>query len=440
MAWTQPFVNNLETRPKDYKVQEDNLIIRIKPSGYKGYYAYIGYGLKAVHLGNHPELTLKEAKIKKNELYHDKYMGKLEETNLSFKEYTESEDFIDWSIGFRDSHELRMDSLNQVINPIIGSIKIRDLSQQHITRFINKRKAKGTANSTINRNLTDIRAVLRHAHDNEMIHKLIKIKSLKEDQVRERRPLTKLELKKLREACRDHGAYYEKRKHLPVIVDLALETGGRKNEILQLEWGDIIDKGMTEEEVIIPAIGEDDELREEARVLLRNSGANETFIRFRGTTTKTKQTRLVPISEQMTLILKNYYMFDWQGPTEYADKLNKITKDGVIGMNLFFEEDKKKKLFPMKDIKTTFNNAKRKAGLDDDITFHNLRHHYCSMAIASGMDLHYVKELAGHHSIKTTELYLSTQYEEKRIQQQRYIEYLGIHSDEEEEDTLGKSF
>ena len=56
----------------------------------------------------------------------------------------------------------------------------------------------------------------------------------------------------------------------------------------------------------------------------------------------------------------------------------------------------------------SFNTARDKAGLDKDVTLHSLRHNFCSKALEAGMSLHCVKDLEGHASITTTEIYLHT--------------------------------
>ena len=59
----------------------------------------------------------------------------------------------------------------------------------------------------------------------------------------------------------------------------------------------------------------------------------------------------------------------------------------------------------MKDIKTAFNSAKKRAKLDKEVTFHSLRHTFCTRAL-DHMNINDVKKLAGHSDIRTTQQYL----------------------------------
>lgn len=52
-----------------------------------------------------------------------------------------------------------------------------------------------------------------------------------------------------------------------------------------------------------------------------------------------------------------------------------------------------------------FKKACRAAGLDDSIHFHSLRHSFASNLVQKGVSLYSVKELLGHASISTTEIY-----------------------------------
>ena len=70
----------------------------------------------------------------------------------------------------------------------------------------------------------------------------------------------------------------------------------------------------------------------------------------------------------------------------------------------------------IKDIKTGFHTACKKAGIND-FRFHDLRHTAASWMVMEGVSLYAVKEILGHSDIKTTQRYahLSPGYLENEI-------------------------
>ncbi|MFA6978630.1 MAG: tyrosine-type recombinase/integrase [Ignavibacteriaceae bacterium] len=56
-------------------------------------------------------------------------------------------------------------------------------------------------------------------------------------------------------------------------------------------------------------------------------------------------------------------------------------------------------------ISKKFKNACKAAGIDNSIHFHSLRHSFASNLVQKGVSLYAIKELLGHSSITTTEIY-----------------------------------
>ena len=246
MAWTQATINNLKPKDKPYKKQEDNLVVKLQATGLIVYYAYIRRQYQ--YLGEHSALTLRQAKMKKEALFHDMYMGKLEETKITFEEFVFSKDFLEWSEGNRKTHQARIASMKATILPILGKEKIAKISAIDISRYKNSRLKAGVKQTTINRELNDISGVLTQAFEFEYINQPIKIKKFSEDRGKERRVLEDWEVKALRESAYSaeglNQRQYFQKKHIGLVIDIALWCGLRKGEILQLTWGDIIRKGF----------------------------------------------------------------------------------------------------------------------------------------------------------------------------------------------------
>ena len=62
-------------------------------------------------------------------------------------------------------------------------------------------------------------------------------------------------------------------------------------------------------------------------------------------------------------------------------------------------------LFRQEFISKKFKKAVRASGLSDKIHFHTLRHSFASNLVQNGVSLYVVKELLGHESISTTQIY-----------------------------------
>jgi integrase/recombinase XerD len=101
---------------------------------------------------------------------------------------------------------------------------------------------------------------------------------------------------------------------------------------------------------------------------------------------KGKKDRIVPISENIIEMLRNYYKM--YKPKEWLF-------EGQYPGDKYSEESLAKVL----------KNACAKAGMKKPVTLHWLRHSYATHLLESGTDLRYIQELLGHKNSKTTEIY-----------------------------------
>ncbi len=135
-------------------------------------------------------------------------------------------------------------------------------------------------------------------------------------------------------------------EHLRPILVTAYCTGMRKNEILTLKWENVdIEKGfiMVEE-------------------------------------TKNDENKIIPINK---LLQETLNSVKYSSPKE----------------NVFTFKGK-----PIQDIKTAFNAALRRSGLDKFV-FHDLRHTFATNLVMNGVDIKTVQELLGHKSLLMTMRY-----------------------------------
>jgi len=354
--------------------QQNGLRAVVYPSGNLSWYFY-RKGISDLRLGTFPAISLTQAKALVLKHKSDEFTGENPDGQLTFKEYCNSSKFIREKNKTRKTNSSSMEALNNRICPVIGHIRMDKLTLDDVNKFKFDYKAK---NSSVNRLLNEIRAVLTHAYENKAIKNNIKIKNLDTDSTPDKRYLQKSEIDALRKACREPllgltTKQYLRAGHLPLIIDIALFCGCRLGEILKITYADIQSWDETQD--------------------------NAWKINLRAEITKSGNTRDV----LLPLWLKERLEKWW------TDNLTVKEREAV-------ERDRKKKkrprlhhdkrLFPYTTIQTAFEKARDRAELDNDISFHSLRHHFCSNALIQGVPIHLVQKMAGHSSITTTEKYL----------------------------------
>ena len=147
-------------------------------------------------------------------------------------------------------------------------------------------------------------------------------------------------------------------EHLKSILTVALNTGLRRGELLNLKWNQIDFK---------------------ARML-------------RVEKTKSGKMRHIPIND----ILFN--------------ELSRLKSENGQNSYLFFNPETGK---PYLDMKTGFKGACRRAGIKG-LRFHDLRHTFATRLIQAGVDIVTVQNLLGHHSVTVTQRYTHSNDEQKR--------------------------
>jgi integrase len=230
------------------------------------------------------------------------------------------------------------------IIPALGHLRLRDISQRHIEKWISDKCSKGLKPGSVNRHITSVKAMFKKAAEWDYVPRspAERIKKLKDPQ-RSTRFLSTEEAEHLLNECHNGPP------HLYPLVLLALHTGMRWSELRHLRWQDM------------------DFKREEVRV----ENMEEHL-------TKSGKVRAIP----MTRTVKEYF----------SEKR---------GIGFLFGNPNGK---PLKQLHKSFHSACRRAGIEN-FRFHDSRHTFASHMTMKGVPSRSVQELLGHGSGRMTERY-----------------------------------
>ena len=101
---------------------------------------------------------------------------------------------------------------------------------------------------------------------------------------------------------------------------------------------------------------------------------------------KGKKDRYTVLSSRAALVL-----------TEYTERYRP--------QRWLFEGQKAGERLAVRSLQHVFEDSMRRAGISKDVSFHGLRHSFATHLLENGIDIRYIKELLGHRSLRTTEIY-----------------------------------
>jgi integrase len=229
--------------------------------------------------------------------------------------------------------------------------QLGDITRRDIADYIDKRLDDGLCNGTVNLEISTLSSAFRFAqrHWGWPITNPVSGQYLRNDEGR-LRWLDKDETARLFRTMRGSRA----RISLPDFVQLAINTGCRKSELLGLAWKNVdLDAGI----VIIE-----------------------------GKNSKNGRRRIIPINQGARQALQNR-----------EDHNRKYCPESPW---VFAKRNGER----LKHIDGQFKHCIRKAGIED-FRIHDLRHTFASWLVTKDVPLYHVKELLGHSTIKMTERY-----------------------------------
>lgn len=225
------------------------------------------------------------------------------------------------------------------------------LKRADISAFITMRRREGVSPATVNRELDVFSAAMNYAikrWDWEIPNPVMGM-SLKEPEGR-LRYISRAEA----DALIKEAEKQSRSPHLPDFIRLALNTGCRRGEMLNLEW---------------------------SRVDLRNN-----IFHMEGVHTKSRKRRSVPLNQEARQALLNRARFRAEhcpdSPWVFAHKNGER----------------------IQEVHTGFRTACNNVGIKD-FRIHDLRHTCASWLVSAGVPLPEVRDLLGHASVEMTERY-----------------------------------
>lgn len=251
--------------------------------------------------------------------------------------------------------------------------RLDEINPQLIERFKNIEREKTSKRgnpqspSSVNRKLELLSRILSMAVDYGMIHSnpCQRVRKFQLDNRRER-------YLSVDEESRLMGVLFGRKAYLKPIIILALNTGMRRGEILNLEWWQI------------------------------DFSTNRLIV----TKTKSGKPRHIPMNQVVRETL--------------------IELKETTGTEYVFES-RRNPGHPIQDPKKSFNGALKDAGIEN-FRFHDLRHTAGTRLAEAGADAFTIKDILGHASIQTSAIYVHATDEGKRRAISalgRYVENFG---------------
>jgi integrase len=388
---TNALVKSMDPGAQDVNITDALLPgfeLRIRPSGVRAFafrYRILGGRQQRLRLGNYPALSADEARKRALMAAADVANGidvvarqRAERANAARVRASTLKAFLDeqyepWAVTHLRTASFQLKRIRSDFKEWLDMPMV-EMDPVLIERWRAVRVRAGNKPVTINRNLQRLRALVGKAVEWKAIdrHPFCGLKPLKHDRSGRVRYLDEEEEQQLRDALLKREDKLRKDRerfnawriarhkaplplrtqeyvdHLRPIVLLALNTGLRRGELLALMWKDV--------------------------------NMKTKWITVAGQTSKNNQTRRVPLNAEAAAILEGW---------------NRQSKGSLTGSYVFAGSKGKR----MTAITTAWRSLRRMARLRN-FHFHDLRHHFASRLVQSGVDLNSVRELLGHSDIK----------------------------------------
>jgi len=340
----------------EYSVsQEKNLCLAVYKNGSRSWrfkQKFRGRRL-FITIGPYPLFSLNDA-IEKVRSYKrmmaddiDPRIGEKSESNMTFEDFV-TEEFLPYARKQYKTHHNMQIMLEKRLLKEFGSYRLSEITKRQIILF-HKKVCEETSGTTGNRYLSCLSSIFRYGVELDLLeHNPCRgIKKAKENKSRDR--------------------FLQEDEHIRFIqtlgtmldvpqaqaIYLLLATGVRRSELLSLRWDDV---NLSERQAHLK-----DSKNGESRYIALNSVAIELLKRIK------------------------------------AERGNKSPW-------IFPSRTPSSKTPHMQDVRRTFADVCRRAGVKG-LRLHDLRRSHASVLLKSGVDVVTIKELLGHKSLKSTQVY-----------------------------------
>jgi integrase len=316
------------------------------------------------------KLVLKDIQVK---IAKGEYLGIYEEKKILFKDF--AKEYLTYSKTNKSGGTYQKDKMYVFAHfvPCFGKEYLFNITTKIVEDYKSMRREK-VKPSTVNKELSVLKAMFNRAIEWGYLKKnpTASVRKLKEA-LPFPRFLSHEEVEALLVTCSSSHIY-------PIIV-VALNTGMRKSELLNLEWKDID--------------------FENQNIRVDNKGNYHV---------KNYEPRLIPMNQ------------------EVYDTLRMIPRHPTSSY-VFCDKQGNK----YGDVKKAFKAALRRAGIGN-FRFHDLRHSFASHLVMNGCNLRAVQQLLGHKDIKMTMRYshLSKDHLKGAVENIYYRHYLDTNAEQAE--------
>lgn len=344
---------NAETRSdkvKELVCKRCNCVVKVNAESADYYIDYIYKG-KRCRENAGPNRNVAEAALAKRrtEIAENKFLDVKRVVKVRFEDF--SDQYLDGHCKVNHkAYEKASASQLRMLKKYFSGKCLDEITSKSIEQYkYHRLSVDKVTPATVNRCLARLKAMYNTAIKwkiYEGTNPVKDVRLLKEDN-HHLRYLQKHEIEKLIAVSNDK---------IKAIIIVAVNTGMRRAEILNLKWRDV------------------------------NFHDNNICL----LETKSGQKRIIPMN------------------TTVRDALIAVRKHPKSEY-IFYKDDGQ----PLKDIRSIFDVSLTRAGIVD-FRFHDLRHTFASQLVMSGVDLNTVRELLGHSDLKTTLIYAHLSQDHKK--------------------------